>query len=167
MTGKRFLIGLLACALPACALGSDGAQPIPAAEVTRQNQQGLDHFKRGYYDLAPKGRTAESEKELKLAEEAFKKAVEADKNALAAHRNLARLYELQKNYLHAATEYAEIIRLDPGDVDAYAHMALVQLELGRTDEAVRYLEAAKARTNDARILQELDGYIARAKQYPK
>ena len=164
MTGKRFLIGLLACALPVCALGGDAAQPA-AAEVARQNQQGLDHFKRGYYDLAPKGRTAEAEQELKLAEEAFKKAAEADKDFLDAHRNLARLYELQKNYLHAAMEYAEVIRLDPENIDAYAHMALVQLELGRADEAVRYLEAAKARTNDARTIQQLDNYIARAKQY--
>ena len=157
------LAGLLFCASAVCGFAGDGTPSDPVPAQPRQNQDGLTCFNRALYDLAPEGRKAEAEEQFKLAEDAFKKALEADRNDLAAHRNLARLYELRKEYRQAATEFAEVIRLDPKDIDAYAHMALALVELGDTEEAVRALETARAKTDDKRIIQHLDTYIARAK----
>ena len=93
------------------------------------------------------------------AEKAFLQAIEANGDFLDAHLNLARLYYLQKKFGRAADEYAEVLRLNPGDIDNYALMALVQTELGNFQEAIHYLETAKQHTDDEQIMRKLDGYI--------
>lgn len=145
-------------------MADSSAQPTPPHTEAAKIRQGLDHFKQGYYNLTPKGRTVEAHAQLALAEKAFKEALEINCDCIDAHRNLARLYYLQRKFSEAAAEYAHVIRLDPQDIDTYVHMALAHAELGDFDEAVRYLETAKTKTDNERILHQLDGYIAKAKQ---
>jgi len=123
------------------------------------NQQGLTHFKRGYYEMIPRGRKAEAQQEMARAEQAFIRAIEIDPDFTDAHRNLARLYYLQKKYDQAAIEYSHVLRLDPGDIDTYAQMAVVETELGNFEEAVSLLDAAKKETDDDQVIQKLDNYI--------
>lgn len=159
---KQFLVGILACVCAMNVPAESGGRTPPFPE--QENRQGLAHFKQAYYDLIPKGRKAEADAQLALAEAAFKRAIGIDIDCVDAHRNLARLYSLQRKFSQAATEYAHVIRLNPKDVDTYVHMALAQIEMGNFDEAVRCLEKAKGQTDDERVIQQLDSYIAKARQ---
>ena len=67
-------------------------------------------------------------------------------------------------WVFAASVYAHILRLDPEDIDTRVHMALVQTELGNFVEAMRYLEEAKNKATDERIIRQLDGYISKIQQ---
>jgi tetratricopeptide (TPR) repeat protein len=143
--------------------GSDSA-PGSLPEVALKNQQGLTHFKRGYYEMIPRGRKAEAQQEMARAEQAFIRAIEIDPDFTDAHRNLARLYYLQKKYDQAAIEYSHVLRLDPGDIDTYVQMAVVETELGNFEEAVNHLEAAKKETEDEQVVQKLNNYIQKIKE---
>lgn len=142
---------------------SDNAPGALPAEALI-NQQGLTHFKRGYYEMIPRGRKAEAQQEMARAEQAFIRAIEIDPDFTDAHRNLARLYYLQKKYDQAAIEYSHVLRLDPGDIDTYVQMAVVETELGNFEEAVNHLEAAKKETEDEQVVQKLNNYIQKIKE---
>ena len=150
--------------LPATVSANSEGNNAYLEEAALENQQGLKFFKHGYYNLMPHGRSAEARQNLQRAEKAFQKAISINGNFIEAHRNLARLYYLQKRFDQAALEYAHVLRLDPADIDIYVHMALAQVELGQWGEAIRYLETAKAQTSENRIIQQLDGYISKVRQ---
>jgi hypothetical protein len=58
---------------------SGGGHSAPPEEAI-ENQRGLSHFKRGYFELMPRGRRTEAGQELALAERAFFRAVEINDN---------------------------------------------------------------------------------------
>lgn len=138
--------------------GSGAVQP-PIPDEVSANQRGLSHFRHGYYDLIPRGRKNEAHEEFAQAEKAFLRAIEINSHYVDAHRNLARLYYLQGKFAKAGEEYSQVMHLDPGDIDNYVQMALVETELGHFREAVGYLEAAKQQTEDEQIIRKLDDYI--------
>lgn len=148
---------------PGAFAGSDNA-PGSLPEKAQINQQGLTHFKRGYFEMIPRGRKVEAQQEMARAEQAFIRAIEIDPDFTDAHRNLARLYYLQKKYDQAAIEYSHVLRLDPGDIDTYVQMAVVETELGNFEEAVNHLEAAKNETDDEQVIQKLNDYIQKIKE---
>lgn len=141
-----------------------GNAPGALPEQAIINQQGLTHFKRGYYEMIPRGRKAEAQQEMARAEQAFIRAIEIDPDFTDAHRNLARLYYLQKKFDQAGIEYSHVLRLDPGDIDTYVQMAVVETELGNFEEAVSHLEAAKKKTDDEQVIQKLNDYIQKTKE---
>ena len=143
---------------------ASGNAPGALPEQAIINQQGLTHFKRGYYEMIPRGRKAEAQQEMARAEQAFIRAIEIDTDFTDAHRNLARLYYLQKKFDQAGIEYSHVLRLDPGDIDTYVQMAVVETELGNFEEAVSYLEAAKKETDDEQVIQKLNDYVQKIKE---
>ena len=143
---------------------ASGNAPGALPEQAIINQQGLTHFKRGYYEMIPRGRKAEAQQEMARAEQAFIRAIEIDPDFTDAHRNLARLYYLQKKFDQAAIEYSHVLRLDPGDIDTYVQMAVVDTELGNFEAAVNYLEAAKKETDDEQVIQKLNDYIQKIQE---
>jgi tetratricopeptide (TPR) repeat protein len=158
----RKIIGvflLLAMLLPVSALAGAGAAQSPGLEAMSANQQGLAHFKHGFYDLTPHGRNTEARDAFARAEKAFLRAVEIDEDFVDAHRNLARLYFIQEKFEQARAQYAQVLRLEPRDVDTYVQIALVATELGSFQDAIQYLEAARKQTGDAEVIRKLDGYI--------
>ena len=154
---------LILAVSPGAFAGSDNA-PGALPEKAQLNQQGLTHFKRGYFEMIPRGRKAEAQQEMARAEQAFIRAIEIDPDFTDAHRNLARLYYLQKKYDQAAIEYSHVLRLDPGDIDTYVQMAVVETELGNFEKAVNHLEAAKNETDDEQVIQKLNDYIQKIKE---
>lgn len=128
-------------------------------EEAYHNQKGVGHFKKGYYTFTPKHQTAEASKEYALAIQEFKKALEKNPDYAEVHRNLARVYYVQKNYLKAAEHYKKFTNLNPDDLDAYVLTALAYAEAQRYSEAKKELEIAKKRTNDPSIHEKLNGYI--------
>ena len=130
-------------------------------EEKSYNENGLKHFKKGYYELAPKQQKSEAARQYGLAEEEFKKAIAIDEGYLEAHVNLARLYYIQKKYEKAEAEYRKVLALDPWNIDHYVNLAVTLTELGKFDEAMQILEEAKTRTTDAHALRQLDKYMDR------
>jgi tetratricopeptide (TPR) repeat protein len=155
---------LLILAFSSGAFAGSANAPGAIPEETLKNQQGLTHFKRGYYELIPRGRKVEAQQEMARAEQAFIRAIEINGDFIEAHRNLARLYYLQKKYDQAAIEYSNVLGLDPGDIDTYVKMAVVETELGNFKKAVNHLEAAKNETDDEQVVQKLNNYIQKIKE---
>lgn len=150
---------LLILAFSSGVLASPDNAPVTLPEEALINQKGLSHFKRGYYEMIPRGRKVEAQQEMTRAEQAYIRAIEINRDFIDAHRNLARLYYLQGKFEQAGIEYAQVMRLDPGDIDNYVQMAVVKAELGDFQEAIHYLEAAKEQTDEENILRRLDEYI--------
>lgn len=139
-------------------------QPVSLPDEAVQNQLGMKYFKIGYYEQMPRGQKAEAQLNLDLAERAFQNSIKINDDYIDAHRNLARLYYLQKKYNKAATEYTHVLRLDPDDIDMYVNMAVVQTDLGDFEEAIKYLEKAKTKTMDEDIIKKLNEYILKVQQ---
>lgn len=136
-------------------------QDTGAGEAVNHNQQGIEYFKKGFYEHAPKNQAVEAEKNYGFAVKEFKDAISKDPSSTEAHRNLARVYYIQKNFAGAADEYKKVTELATSDLDAYVNLALALIELKRTDEAIQALESAKGQTFDPKTLKTLDTYIAK------
>ena len=129
------------------------------------NQRGLEYFHKGFYDHAPKNQVTEAEMNYGLAIKEFQAAIRRDSSYTEAHRNLARVYYVQKNFENAAQEYRRVTELRPGDLDTYVNLALALIELKRPDEAIQALEQAKLQTSDPKVLNMLDIYIAKVLEH--
>lgn len=155
--------GTLALAL--CPWSGVFCQGMSAEGAEHHNQQGLAYFQKGFYEHAPKSQAAEAERNYGLAVREFKAAIAQDAAYAEAHRNLARVYFVQKNFAGAAQEYRRVTELASHDLDAYVNLALALLELNRTDQAIQALEEAKTHTAEPGVLQTLDGYIAKVRDH--
>ena len=140
-------------------------QTTGADEPGYYNQRGLEYFKKGFYDHAPKNQVTEAEKNYGFAIREFKLAISKDSSYTEAHLNLARVYYVQKNFENAAEEYKRVTELRPGDLDAYVNLALALIELKRTDEAIQALEQAKTQTSNPKVLSMFDTYIAKVLEH--
>jgi tetratricopeptide (TPR) repeat protein len=151
-----FILTLLFFLILPAAAAAGGEETHGAAWF---NSEGLSHFNRGYYEELPAGKEAAAEESFRMAREAFQKAVALDDGFVEAHRNLGRLYGIQKKYELAAEEYRKVVDLEPGNVDAYLPLASALDRLGRVDEALDILKRAKSATADPLVLKHLDGLI--------
>ena len=140
-------------------------QTTGADEASFHNQRGMEYFKKGFYDHAPKNQLGEAERNYELAVKEFQTAIARDSSNIEVHRNLARLYHVQKNFTGAADEYQKVTELAPNDLDAYINLALALIELKRSDDAIRALEDAKMHTSDPKALETLDSYLAKVRVY--
>lgn len=138
--------------------GQEERNPRLAYEI-RYIHLGEQYLKSGMCDLVPPGNAVRASENLELAEEAFQKAAEVNNACVEAHLNLARLYHLEQEFDKAAAEYEQVIELAPNDINLLVDMALLQIEMGQTDAAVRYLEQAKRMARDERTLQHLDRFV--------
>ena len=134
-------------------------------EAGYHNQRGTEYFKKGFYDQAPKKQAADAERNYGFAIKEFRAAISRDPSYTEAHRNLARVYYVQKNFDGAAQEYKRVTELAPSDLDAYVNLALALIELKRLDEAIETLENAQQQTSDTRALDTLDTYISKVRAH--
>jgi tetratricopeptide (TPR) repeat protein len=141
------------------------AQDLMNPNVERNhNQKGLEYFQQGFYQLTPKGQAKEAEAYYELAIVEFKKAVSVKPDYLEAHRNLARVYFVQKKYGDAAGAYKKVVELSPNDLDSYVNLALAYIELHKYQDAIDQLEIAKTRTADEAAIQKLSSYVEKVRQ---
>lgn len=132
-------------------------------ETSYHNQRGMEYFKKGFYEHAPANQVTEAGRNYGLAVKEFEAAISKDASFTEAHKNLARVYYVQKNFEDAAKEYKRVTELDPVDIDAYVNLALAFIELKRTDEAIQALESAKRQVSDPEVLKTLDSYISKVR----
>lgn len=149
------LVSLVLLLLPASAAG--GGEET--AGTSQWNRKGLSYFNKGYYEDLAAGRPAAAEENFRKAAEAFQKAVAVDDRSAEAHRNLGRVYMIQKKYELAAGEYRKVVVLEPENVDARLPLASALERLGRLEEAMDVLKEAKSLTRDPIVLKNLDGLI--------
>ena len=158
----KLLTGIAAAAALVC-LSFAGAfcQDMREGEARSHNQQAMEYFKKGFYDHAPRNQVADAERNYRLAVKELKAAIWKDSSYTEAHRNLARVYFVQKNFDGAAEEYQRVVELAPDDLDAYVNLALALIELGRPGDAIQALENAKGHTRDPKALETLDSYMGK------
>jgi len=157
---------IIICAIVLAFLASPGAlcQVKGTADTdtpSTHNQRGVEFFKKGFSEYTPRNQTAQAELNYRLAIKEFKAAIDKDLSYRDAHRNLARVYFVQKNFEEAAWEYKKVTELAPGDIDSYVNLALAYIELKEFNEAVDVLENAKEQTSDPKVLNTLSAYITK------
>ena len=154
------VIGMLAAAVLAVVIWSGDADAQQASsEVAEANRKGVAYYNEAFYKLLPSQRTIEADRKFSAAEKEFKRALTLSPDDVEAHRNLARLYFVQKRFLAAAEHYGIVSQLVPRDIDAYVNAASAYEKAQRYDLAIESLEAARAMVTDKRIVSRLDAYI--------
>ncbi len=154
-----FALALLALAV---CVKSD-AQEVSKNELY-YNKTGMSYFNKGYYNLIPENKKEEASQNFELAIKEFEKAIAINKNYVQAHRNLARVYYVQKKYLKAAEQYKKVTDLAPSDIDTYVITALAYINIQRYAVAKEQLKIAKTFTTDETVIQKLDGYTEKIEQ---
>ncbi len=156
--GCLAFIGLFVLGLTSQGFSENGGSPGSSAY---HNAKGMDYFKKGFYEFTPAGKDRDAEENYELAAAELKKAIEINPNSAEAHANLARVQYVRKNYAEAAGEYRRVLEIRPNDIDTHVMLALTYTRMERLEDAVDQLMIAKTRTGDEKILQKLDGYIAK------
>ena len=77
------------------------------------------------------------------AEALFTRSIQSDKELVGAYMNLAYLYLLKGQAEKTALQLKEVLRLQPGNVDASYRLAWLLLSLGRFDESISVINTAK------------------------
>jgi tetratricopeptide (TPR) repeat protein len=122
------------------------------------NQTGMAHFEKGFSELTPQHKKQEAEQEFELAIEEFQKALTINQAFSEAHKNLARLYYVQKKFLKAATHYEKVTELNPNDIDSYVLASLSYAQAQRFAKARELLESAKSVAPDPQVVNKLNEY---------
>jgi tetratricopeptide (TPR) repeat protein len=122
-------------------------------------QKGIEYYNKGFYEFAPKRQQKEASQNYELAVDEFKKAVSINPASEEGHRNLARVFYVQKNFGEASREYKKVTELNPYDIDAHVLLALTLTKLNKFEDAIAQLEVAKTRTTDQKIVEKLNEYI--------
>jgi tetratricopeptide (TPR) repeat protein len=123
------------------------------------NEMGLRYFNEAFYELTPIGRNQEAWQRYEQAIAAYKQAITLDNSYVDAHRNLARVYYVQKRFSEAAQVYKKVTELTPGDIDAYVKLASAYAQLHMYSEAIEQLERAKMFTTDEIVVRRLNNFI--------
>ena len=123
------------------------------------NEEGLAHYNRAYYEFLASGKTVEAKEEFEKAASAFQEAIKLNDRFVEAHRNLGRLYTVQKKNDLAAEQYRTVVELEPGNLENYLPLASALERLGRFDEARDVLTLAKSLTGDPLVRKSLDKLI--------
>lgn len=159
-----FPLMLAVCVLSALAIYSRGGAQEINKDAGYYNEKGMGYFNKGFYDVLPKGKKEEASQNFERSIIAFRKAIAINKNSVQAHRNLARVYYIQKRYLKAAEQYQKVTDLNPSDIDVYVLTALAYTKLQRYTEAIEQIKTAKTFTDDKAVIQKLDSYINKIEQ---
>ena len=116
-------------------------------------------FDEGFYGWLARGNRSEAQARFELAVRENRRAVELNPNLEQAHRQLARIYHVQKRYDEEIGARREVLRLDPSDVDERVRLADVLTRERRFPEALVELRTARAYTDDPHAVELIDRYI--------
>ena len=122
-------------------------------------QKGMEYYSKGFYEFAPKRQQEEASRNYELAVSEFQMAISVNPGSEEAHRNLARVFYVQKNFEEAAKEYKKVTQLNPYDIDAHVVLALTLTKMNKFEDAIAQLQNAKTWTTDEKILEKLNEYI--------
>ncbi len=161
---KTVLLLIALAALFGATWAFAGPPGLPATGNGNQSErvrQGVSHFEKAFYQLAPQKREAEADHEYDQAIAAFRAELATQPSSATAHAYLARIYFLRGQFPEAAAHYDKLTELDPRNIDAYVLAALAFAEHGQLQEARDRLITAKTQTADPEVVRRLDGYLAK------
>jgi tetratricopeptide (TPR) repeat protein len=162
---KRLLVFVTVVAAASALLLFPVCENSVSQEITQDeayyNERGLSYFKEGFYTLLPRGMKEEASQCLEQAITAFKAAIAINDTYVDAHRNLARVYYVQRRYSEAAEEYKRVTELIPYDIDVYVKLASAYVKLKQYSEAIEQLEKAKTFTAEKIMIDRLNDFIQR------
>ena len=160
---KRRWILLSGAALAASFLLSattlNAGPPLPDA-ATQHANRAKALFEEGFYGLLARGNRPDAEARFELAVRENRRAVELNPNLEQAHRQLARIYHVQRRHEEEIGARREILRLDPSDVDERVRLADALTREQRLQEALVELRTARSHTDDPDAIEQIDRYIA-------
>jgi tetratricopeptide (TPR) repeat protein len=107
------------------------------------------------------GRVYRAQGDLKLAEQAFRRAVVLDPTNSSAHNNLGNVAYQLKDCSTAEYELSQAASLDPQSLSAVSQLGITMFECGDVKASVPKLEAA-LKLNGAVFVPPLYTYLARA-----
>ena len=140
-------------AAPTVAQGNAYAERLERTAVLIKNDQLAEAEQQlnAILKLAPKeavalnllGTVRAKQGRLDDAEALFTRSIQSDKELVGAYMNLAYLYLLKGQPEKTALQLKEVLRLQPGNVDASYRLAWLLLSLGRFDESISVINTAK------------------------
>jgi Tfp pilus assembly protein PilF len=95
-------------------------------------------------------------------EQFFSRAVQLAPASAGAREQLGLAQLLLGKYEESGKELSEVVRLDPSNSDAWAHLAVVYFELGQPVEAIRSANAALARQPGHQLALQIKKSIERS-----
>jgi Flp pilus assembly protein TadD/cell division septation protein DedD len=128
---------VLGMTMISCSPGASVSRPASASSGVVQGEQAAA-------DLHAKAREAISRRSLVEALNFAEKAVEASPREASHRMLLADLYLKNGRFTSAETSYRDVLTLNPGDPKASLNLALVEVALGKRDDAVRRIETLSA-----------------------
>jgi cytochrome c-type biogenesis protein CcmH/NrfG len=123
-------------------------------------QQGLDHFRKAFYEAVPQKDNTRAQAEYGKAEKAFREAIRKKPGRVEPYLHLGRTYFVQKKYQKAGEVYREAITLAPERKPIYLKLASALEMQGDYAGAIGVLKQLRDRETDERAIQILDGFIA-------
>lgn len=135
--------------------------PIAAETVNVLNQDGIDHFNKGFYEATPRGEHAVAAQEYSLAERSLLEAIHTNPNWVEPYLHLGRVYFTQQKYQEAAEVYQKALRIVPQNEKIHLQLASALEMAGDYHGAVQVLEDLRVHETDGRSIAKLDELIKR------
>jgi serine/threonine protein kinase/tetratricopeptide (TPR) repeat protein len=98
--------------------------------------------------------------ELEKSTQTYELWAQSYPNDMVPHSNLGTMYSFLAQYEKSMTETEAALRIEPNAINSYGNMAMVQLALGRFDDAKASLAKARARNLDGGWLRQAMYYAA-------
>ena len=125
---------------------------------------GLDHFRKAFYEAAPRKEHGKAEAEYRLAEKAFREAIRSKPDWVEPYLHLGRTYFVQQKYPLAAEVYRKALTIAPQRKEIYLQLASAREMAGDYEGAIEVLKELRAQEVDARSIRILDDFIQRLTQ---
>jgi cytochrome c-type biogenesis protein CcmH/NrfG len=144
--------------------------PVAAQMANEQNQAGLDHFNKAFYEAIPRQERAKAAEEYSLAEQSFQEAIRSNPDWVDPYLHLGRTYLVQKKYRQAAQVYQKALTIAPQRKEVYLRWASALEKAGDYLGAVKVLQTLRTQETDEHAIAKLDEFIrqlqARAQDPP-
>jgi len=135
------------------------ASVAQTAEELERN--GLEHFRKAYYEAVPKKEKARATDEFDRAEKAFTQAIRKKPKRVEPYLHLGRSYFVQKKYRQAAQVYKNALSIDPFRKPTYLQLASACEMMGDYRAAADALKQLRTMEDDEEALLVLDEFISR------
>jgi cytochrome c-type biogenesis protein CcmH/NrfG len=149
---------LITC-MVVCGLLLSLAIPVAAQMANEQNQAGLDHFKKAFYEATPRKERARAAEEYNLAEQSFQEAIRSNPDWVEPYLHLGRTYFVQQKYRQAAQVYQKALTIAPQRKEIYLRWGSALEKAGDYQGAIKVLQTLRTQETDEHALAKLDEFI--------
>jgi cytochrome c-type biogenesis protein CcmH/NrfG len=135
------------------------AGPVAAQIANEQNQAGLDHFRKAFYEATPRKERAKAAEEYSLAEQSFQEAIRSNPDWVEPYLHLGRTYFVQQKYRQAAEVYEKALTIAPQRKEVYLQWGSALEKAGDYQGAIKVLQTLRTQETDEQAIAKLDEFI--------